>query len=301
MIGTLKNILLIINPKAGGGRTKNLLPAIQHWLEQHDIRFETYCSSAPGAIREWLGKQDLHGFDAVVAAGGDGTLFETLNGLMCHPRPSRPSLGVLPTGTGNAFSRDLGLQAGDWQSALDLILKCRIRQLDLGQVDCVEGRIHFMNIAGLGLVVDAGLTARKLTFAGRAAYTLAALWQTLKLQSHSLRMEVDGRLIEQDNLFVELSNSRYTGASFLMAPGAELDDGLLDLTLLRNLSRFRLLRLFPTIYSGTHIAYPEVLVLQGREFNIIEPVAFPMMMDGEFIGTTPARIGCLPGELKVFT
>jgi len=289
-----------MNPQAGGGRAAKLLPAIEHELGQHVSQQQVFCSSASASIRNWLGQKNLNGIDAVVAAGGDGTLFEAVNGLMCHSLQSRPPLGVLPIGTGNAFSRDLGLQAGDWQSALELIFKGETRQIDLGQIDCAAGRIYFLNIAGMGFVVDAGLTARRLKHIGHSAYTLSALWQTLKMRGHRLRIEVDGRLIEQDNLFVELSNSRYTGTSFLMAPGARLDDGLLDLTLLRRLPRIRLLRLFPTIYSGKHVDYPEVMVVQGREFSIIEPTDYPLMIDGEFVGTTPARIRCLPGELRIF-
>ena len=300
MAGALKNIVLVMNPQAAGGRAAHLLPAIELALGQHTTELEVFSSTAVGSIRDWLGKKSLAGIDAVVVAGGDGTLFETLNGLMSHSPQPRPPLGVLPIGTGNAFSRDLGLKGGDWQSALELILKGKTRQIDLGQVDCAEGRIYFLNIAGMGFVVDAGLTARKLKGIGRIAYTLSALWQTLKLRSHHLLIEVDGKLIGQDNLFVEVSNSRFTGTSFLMAPGARLDDGLLDLTLLHTLSRNKLLRLFPTIYSGMHVAYPEVTVLQGREFRIIEPAAYPMMIDGEFVGTTPADIRCLPGELRIF-
>lgn len=296
----LKHVLLVMNPQAGGGRAARLLPAIERELSRRSNELEVYSSSEVGSIRDWLGKKNLEGTDALIAAGGDGTLFETLNGLMCHSPQSRPPLGVLPIGTGNAFSRDLGLHAGDWQSALTLIFNGEIRQIDLGQIDCAQGRSYFLNIAGLGFVVAAGLTARKLKSMGRSAYTLAALWQTLKLRSHSLRMEVDGRLIEQDNLFVELSNSRYTGTSFLMAPGARLDDGMLDLTLLHALPRHRLLRLFPTIYSGKHVTYSEVTVMQGSEFEIIEPVGYPMIIDGEFVGSTPAGIRCLPGELSIF-
>lgn len=95
------------------------------------------------------------------------------------------------------------------------------------------------------------------------------------------------------------SNFRYAGTSFLMAPAARLDDSRVDLTLVRLLPRIRLLRLFPSIYSGKHVEYPEVTVLQGKEINILQPADSPLMMDGEFVGTTPARIRCLPGELRM--
>ncbi len=296
----MKNVLLLINPQAGGGRVARLLPAIEQQLVQIGLVPEIHRSVAMGDIRQRLSATDLSGFDAVIAAGGDGTLFEAVNGLMAHPAESRPPLGVLPIGTGNAFCRDLGLQPGDWQAALALIMRAKIRQIDVARLDCADGQFYFVNIAGVGLVVDAGRTAQKLKVLGRAAYTLAALWQILKLRSYAVRIEVDGQGIEQNSLFAEISNSRYTGTSFLIAPAARLDDGLLHLTLVCRLPRTRLLRLFPSIYSGKHVEYPEVTVLQGKEISILQPQNCPMMMDGEFIGTTPARICCLPGVLPMF-
>ena len=88
----------------------------------------------------------------------------------------------------------------------------------------------------IGFAVDAGKTSKRLKWLGNAAYTLGTLWQVLKLKSYPLRIELDGQLLEQDNVFVEVSNTRYTGTSFMIAPSAEIDDGLLDVTLLRRLS-----------------------------------------------------------------
>jgi diacylglycerol kinase (ATP) len=295
----LKQALLLFNPKAGGGRAAGLRADIERTLRTSGLELQVFRSESPGSIRKWLAAASLGKFAAVIAAGGDGTLFETLNGLLAHPRESRPPLAVIPIGTGNAFARDLGLQPGDWQRACALLARSEERYFDVGRVDCAGGPHFFLNVAGMGFVVEAGQTAQQLKRIGRAAYTLAALWQTGRLPSYPLRMEADSQPIEQDNLFVEVSNSRYTGTSFLMAPQAKLDDGLLDLTLLRKLPRSRLLRLFPTIYSGAHVNYPEVTTLQGRHFTISEPRGYPMMLDGEFVGVTPAGISCLPGELCV--
>ena len=296
----MKNILLLTNPRAGGGRAQRLLPDVERRFRAQGIEVTTCCSTAPGNLRSVLAKRELAEVDGVVAAGGDGTVFEVLNGLMAHRPEARPPLGVVPLGTGNAFARDLGLPAGDWQSALALIVRGACRPIDVGQVDCADGRLFFLNIAGIGFVVAGAMTASRLKAIGKSAYTLAALWQTLKLQSSLLRIEIDGHMIEQDNLFAEISNSRFTGTSFLMAPAARLDDGLLDMTLVRKLSRIHLLSLFPTIYSGSHVNYPEVTVTQGRHFHIFEPVGSPMLIDGELVGVTPAEIRCLPAELRIF-
>ena len=101
-------------------------------------------------------------------------------------------------------------------------------------------------------------------------------------------------------MFLEISNTRYTGTSFLMAPDAVLDDGLLDVTLLGTLSRWRLLRLFPTIYKGHHVRYDEVQTCKARVIRITAPEGLVLAPDGELKGCTPATITCLERDLQIF-
>jgi diacylglycerol kinase (ATP) len=172
--------------------------------------------------------------------------------------------------------------------------------VDVGRVEWSGGVYHFLNIVGIGFAVDAGLAALELKFAGRSAYTLGALWRMLRLRSYPLDMRVDGARVQQDNVFVEISNSRYTGTSFLMAPAAKLDDGLLDVTWLARVPRLRLAWLFRSIFSGRHVEYPEVAARQAREILLDAPPGYLLMADGEFEGRTPARITCLHRDLEMF-
>jgi len=126
------------------------------------------------------------------------------------------------------------------------------------------------------------------------------LWQAMRLRSHRLHIELDGEVLDEEALFVEVSNTRFTGTSFLMAPAAQFDDGLLDVTLVRRLPRYRLLRLFPTIYRGRHVEYPEVLTRRARELRILAPAGLILAPDGEFRGQTPATVACLHRELEIF-
>jgi YegS/Rv2252/BmrU family lipid kinase len=277
-----------------------MLPAIEQALAVRGVATETFLTRNAGHATAHLASCVLSAFDGVVAVGGDGTLFETVNGLYRRDRAERIPLGVIPLGTGNAFARDLGLQPGDWQSAVNIIAAARTRAVDVGRVQTSSEQFYFLNIIGLGFVVDAGLTAKKLKSLGRGSYTLATLWQVLKLKSYALQLEIDGRIIQQDNVFVEISNTRYTGTTFLIAPAARMDDGLLDVTLLRKIPRLRLLRLFPTIYSGRHVGFEEVSVFQARSIRILAPAGYPMAADGEFRGETPAEITCLARDLELF-
>ena len=292
-------LLLIFNPHAAMGRASKLLPDIRKGLEQF-AAVEVAPTRHAGHAVELVVEAELGAFDGVIAAGGDGTLFEVLNGLYRKEPRERVPLGLVPVGTGNAFVRDLGLMPGDWQKGIDIIARNQPRKVDVGRVKTSSETFHFLNIIGMGFAVDAGMTAKKLKMLGNAAYTLGTLWETIKLKSYPLLIEIDGKHIRQDNVFVEISNSRYTGASFLIAPDAQIDDGLLDVTLLSSLPRRRLLRLFPTIYSGRHVQYKEVSTFQAQQIRIHAPGGRLLGPDGEFHGYTPADISCLPSDLEIY-
>jgi diacylglycerol kinase (ATP) len=121
------------------------------------------------------------------------------------------------------------------------------------------------------------------------------------MRSQRMRVVVDGRAREEELLMIEVSNSRYTGTNFLMAPSARLDDGLLDVTLVRALPRRRLLRLFPSIYDGSHVGVEEVTVLQGREIHLSAEHGLALVVDGELRGRTPVAIECLPAALGLLS
>lgn len=292
-------LLLIFNPQAASGRATKLLPKICDGLKRF-ASIELVLTRHAGHAVNLVAEANLSAFDGIIAAGGDGTLFEVLNGLYRKEPQGRVPLGLVPVGTGNAFVRDLGLMPGDWQMGIDIIARNQPRRVDVGRVQTRSETFHFLNIIGMGFAVDAGRTAKKLKMLGKAAYTLATLWEIIKLKSYPLHIEIDGENIRQDNVFVEISNSRYTGTSFLIAPDAQIDDGLLDVTLLSALPRRRLLRLFPTIYSGRHVQYQEVSTFQAHRISIHAPGGRLLAPDGEFHGYTPADISCLHRDLEIF-
>jgi diacylglycerol kinase (ATP) len=201
-------------------------------------------------------------------------------------------------GTGNAFAREFGLSANNWRQAVERFSPKRLQRIDVGQVCWAGGEFYFLNVIGLGYAADAGLAAHKVKFVGRSAYTLGALWRLLRLRTYPLEMALDGDPIQQDNVFVEISNSRYTGTSFLMAPDAQLDDGLLDVTWLRRVHRARLSCLFRSIFRGRHIMHPEVETRQVREVELRAPQGSQLMCDGEFHGRTPATVRCRHRDLE---
>jgi len=293
-------LLVIFNPRAAHGRSANKLTAIRARFGSLGIDAKFMPTMHAGHATELVGATALSAFDGVVAAGGDGTVFEVLNGLYRHPKPERVPLGVLPIGTGNAFARELNLQADVISHAIDILHGGNTRRVDVGHAESDGKSFHFLNIVLMGFAVDASLTAQKLKFLGEPAYTLATLWQVMKLKSYPLALETDGEQRQSDNVFIAISNSRYTGTHFLIAPSARLDDGMLDVTTLEKLPRRRLLKLFPSIYSGRHVQYPEISTCQARRISIRSPRGLLLGPDGEFLGRSPVDITCLPQDLVIF-
>jgi len=294
------NLLIVLNPHARSGAAGRLRGDIEAAFFSHGIGTEVAITRGAGDAAQRLAALPAGRYDGVVAAGGDGTLFEVVNGLYRLQPDARPPLGHLPLGTGNAFARDLGLDPFAWQEGVGIIARGNVGRIDVAHVETPEGAFHFINVLGWGFVVDAGLAALRYKLLGTSSYTLGVLSALFRRVTQPLRIELDGQEIEQDNLFVMVSNSRYTGTHFLMAPAARLDDGLLDVTLVGRLPRHRLLRLFPTIFSGRHVDYEEVTARQVRHIRMTHPPGLPVMADGEFHGRTPLDIRCLPRDLALF-
>jgi diacylglycerol kinase (ATP) len=291
-------ILVVYNATAGGGRARRLLPAIGEYLEDREIAADFLLTNSRGHATALVEQHDLAPFDAVVAAGGDGTLFEVLNGYMRNAGAHRPALGLIPNGTGNAFMKELGLRSSDWRKAIDIIARNQTRAIDVGRLQAQGQTWHFLNIVGMGFIADIAQTAARLKWLGNAAYTLAVLLQLPRLKAQRLSLLIDGQSVEREGIFVEVANSRYTGTSFLIAPKARLDDGLLDVVLLKRVSRLGLLRLLRTVYDGSHIRHPQVEYLQARSISVTEAVPGRLVPDGELLGSSPAAFKCLPGAVR---
>jgi diacylglycerol kinase (ATP) len=291
-------VLVLYNPQAGNGRASRLLDPIRAGLAAKGIDAQFALTESPGHATQLARQADLSRYDAVIASGGDGTLFEVLNGLMRNPATDKPPLGLIPNGTGNAFMKELGLQHSDWRRAIDIIAANRPRALDIGRVEWEGEARYFLNIVGMGFVAEVAQAAVPLKRLGSAAYTLATLLKLPSLHPQTITLEVDGQALVREGVFVEVANSRYTGTHFLIAPKAKLDDGLLDVVLLKSISRLELLRLFRTVYDGSHVHHPQVEYLQARSITVSESRPGTLIPDGEILGRTPARFECLPAAIR---
>lgn len=286
-------VLVIASRWAGVGRGHEALPVVPG----ADVRFADHAGHAE-ALAAAAGD-----YDAVVAAGGDGTVHEVVNGLMAHPRP--PALGLLPLGTGNDIARNLGLLTA--ADALAALAAGARRPLDLLRVDLWRdgGRARVWSILNCGIgfggeVVRQTTPGVKRWWGPSLAYsvgTLRALWHW---QPPLTTVCWDGGVWRGRPTFLALGNGEYESAGTMrLSPGARLDDGLANLTLIREGPKLMVVRHFPKIADGTHLELPQVHYATTTRLSVTSARPVPIQSDGDVIGQTPCRVVVAPGALQV--
>jgi YegS/Rv2252/BmrU family lipid kinase len=235
--------------------------------------------------------------DVLVVLGGDGSLFEVVNGIM--DTPHRPYLAQIPVGTGNSFIKDLGINTVE--DGLAAILGGRLRAVDLGRFSSASGSYYFINLTGAGFVARVARLAGRFKFLGAFSYTLAVLLLLVPLKARRLELVADGIPSVRDALFVEICNSKKTGGDMIMAPDAEVDDGLLDIIVAKAMNRRQVLALFPQIFKGTHVNSPLIESFTCRKLSVRFDTEEPVSPDGELVGVTPLEAEIVPKALELYT
>ncbi len=291
-------LLLVTNPAAGKGKGLKVSEQAAQSFKSYDIEPVVTVSEYPGHITELMCAVDVESYDGIIGVGGDGTLFELINGLFkTHENFSVP-LGQIPVGTGNSFIKDMGIQTPE--DALEKILSGNTKPVDVGFFSYQGGEHYFINILGFGFVSNVAHRARKYKMFGDLSYIFGVLEEVIILSSTHLDITIDGKTYHRENTFVEISNSTCTGGDMIMAPGAEIDDGFLDVVLLNKVSRTKLLNAFPKIFKGTHVEMEEVEVFKAK--HIIAKTDKPQILtpDGEVFGSTPIEVKVLPNKVRMF-
>jgi diacylglycerol kinase (ATP) len=303
----MKPIRVILNPAAGHGNGAKLAPSIETALKEHSLDYDLVRTEGPGHATRLADMAIRDGVELVVAAGGDGTLNEVVNGLMRSALPvdRRPLLGVLCAGRGNDFSGSLGIPE-QLDQACELLRSRSTRLLDVGMVTggiVPEGR-YFINCVGVGFDSVATIEAAKLPRWGGFMSFLVAILKTIFLYNHAplASIEFNGTTIEQRSLMISMMNGRRLGGNFLMAPNSKPDDGLLDLCIAEQMNSFQILRLVPHFIKGTQATQKTIKTGQTARIRITaRDGPLPAQTDGEIISTEGRSllVELLPGQLRV--
>lgn len=237
------------------------------------------------------------GQSPLVLVGGDGTLFEALNGMARAGRFL--PVAQIPVGTGNSFIKDLGIESVE--DGLRALTEGRTRAVDIGRVRSAAGEYYFVNLVGAGFVANVASRANSFKLFGDLSYKIGVLLELVVLRAVPCRLIVDGKVSVRDALFVEVCNSRKTGGEMIMAPSAEVDDGLFDVVIARAMSRATLLKLFPLIFTGEHVKDPHVETFRCSRISVSFDPPQKVTPDGEILGKTPFEIEVVPRALEVFS
>ena len=274
------------------------------------IEFDEYVTTRAGEATELTCDKLNSGQANIIAVGGDGTLSEVVNGYFDEDGNvvSRDSaLGLLPSGTGSDFRRSLGTGTND--QLIQAIIHSKTRSIDAARVEFQNNRNEksfrtFINVAsfGLGGDVSARVNAWRerlpRMISGRARFAAAAIAALRRYKNVEVSITLDDRSIKINSNFIVVANGRFAGGGMMLAPNAELDDGLLDVILTNEISRFDIVRELGRIQRGAHLNHPKVTELHAREIAIAASRPMPIDLDGEMVGTTPARVTVLPSAIR---
>jgi YegS/Rv2252/BmrU family lipid kinase len=293
--------LAIINPAAGGGRSRKLLgPALER-LRAAGLEVEVRETSASGHAADLAREAWRQGHRKFISVGGDGTSYEIVNGLFPLADGSEPpTLGFLPLGTGNSFLRDFSDRGVEY--AMESLIAGRSRKCDVLRLRHKDGVLHYINLLSIGFSADvATLRMRRFSSWGEVGYQASIFICLTRFLRRPFPLSADGEanIDRRPCLFLTFSNSKFTGGTMMIAPKAETDDGLIEFVRWGPIGRVRLIRNLPRLYDGTHIEHPlaEVRKVRRVDFHLGAPV--DVMVDGEVLTLHCQTLDVLPGALNV--
>lgn len=297
----MAQFLAIVNPAAGGGKSRKLLGPALDRLRSGGIDIQV-AETRAATDATHIARDAYHqGVRHFIAVGGDGTSYEIINGL--YPQAlqgERPTLGFLPLGTGNSFLRDFSDRGVEY--AIESLLARRSRPCDVLRLRHRAGVLYYMNLLSMGFSADvATLRTRRFADWGELGYVTSIFLTLARFNRRAFPLRVAGEAAFDDRrcLFVTFNNSKYTGGTMMIAPRADIGDGLVEYVRWGPIGRLGLIRNLPGLYDGTHIEHPlaERKAAQRVEFRLDSPVN--VMIDGEVLTLHCEELDVLPGALNV--
>jgi diacylglycerol kinase (ATP) len=299
--------LVIVNPRSRNGATGRRWKALESRLRSALGPLEVEQTRGPRDAERIAREGVRAGIERVVVAGGDGTVNEVVSGLLAADLGGYVRLGILPLGTGGDLARGLGIPH-EIDAAVELLAADADRRIDAGRIRYVaaDGKTvtsHFVNVASFGVsgLVDRLVNSTTKRLGGTASFLIGTIKALARYRSSDVTLRLDGEVVHTGPLAVAAAaNGRYFGGGMHVAPEASFDDGLFDVVLVGDVPKATLLSKLPLLYTGKHLNDPVCRFLRGR---VIEAEAAPgevlLDVDGEALGSLPARIEVLPGALVV--
>ena len=285
---------VIVNPWAG--RRGELEGRTRAALDARGLDYELRVSASASDVADRVTEGRRNGATRFASVGGDGTAHLVLNGMLQEPWVERPTLAVLPAGSGSDFIRTFALPKR-LEDAADHLLTDDLYQCDVGVLQGDFGMRHFLNVADVGVAAAAvGVTRRLPRFLGGVRYGIG-FWLTLaRFPAGEIRLAAGGRSYEGPAINVVAANGQFFGGGMNIAPRAAVTDGMLDIQVFLG-PRRHAFSVMPRVVRGTHLHHPGVRRFEAASFTLSCSPGWPVEADGEVLGTGPISGHVLPGAI----
>jgi len=302
-------IFLLVNPFSGKKKGLKVAEEAKQLLEKSNIVVEMHVSQYSSHLIEIAASLKVQTNEAIAVVGGDGSLSETITGWMSKSKDnSNIRFGLIPAGTGNSQANDLKIKTTE--DAVSRIINGNSQFLDLAKIELTEGLpgntkgqiTRFShNLVTWGLGVDSTIKAEKMRWMGSIRYDVGILMAIMANNRRHASLYLDGHKMEDDYTLFLVQNSQTGGSLLPLAPGASLDDGLMDIGILKKMTRRDILKAFGLLKKeGRHVFHPRVVYHRFKQLKIETPEPTAINIDGENVGSTPITMDVLPSEVKVF-
>lgn len=290
----LERATIIYNPTSGREQVQRHLPYIIQYLGDRGIKASGYPTTGPGSATTGAREAAAQGVGMVIAAGGDGTVYEVINGLA--EAEYRPRVGVLPFGTTNDLARALGI-TGSIERACSILTHARQVPADVGKFNSR----YFINIAAGGALTELTYEVpyRLKTIIGQLAYYLKGVEKLPFVRPVYAKIQYDKHIFEGDIMLFLVANTNSVGGFEKLAPNASISDGLFDLLIIKKAPIVKLAHLAGEILRGSHIKDNHVIYAQAANIKVVSNSGLPVNLDGEYGGNLPGEFINLPGHLSI--
>ena len=292
-------VVLIANPTAGGGRTRGIAERARVAMNSEGVDVDLVVPTDIGSMRESIIEAVESLPAGIIACGGDGTVHLVLQAAA----PAAIPMAIIPAGTGNDIARSLGIALKDHdvvaRGIARSLLAGRTRAIDLTCIEHGSRQVWSLGVTSMGLDSAVNERAnRTRRFNGTTRYVLALLAEMRSFRTYEYAVTVDGESMDGPATLIAIGNGSSYGGGMQICPTASMTDGILDITWVDRASRTTILRVFPRIFSGSHVKHPAVRVLQGRTITVQSrgPVVYA---DGERVGELPIVASVVAGGLRM--